>query len=75
MDGQQLTSATAWGWASAFRVPAQGGRLVVERSDQAGRSRRLVLQGALVLLVAVLAAPVAPRRRELEIESRHRGRT
>ena len=37
IDGHRLPSATAYGWAQAWRLPAAGGRLTVQRSD-AGRT-------------------------------------
>lgn len=67
VDDQPLARRTAWGWAQGFVAPAAGGRLVVHRS-QAGRRAELTGQALLVLVVLVLAAPGAARRRGLEID-------
>jgi hypothetical protein len=58
VDGKALTPATAYGWAQAWHLPVDGGRLVVTRSDS-GRQALLVTQ--LVLLVAVVALSVPVR--------------
>jgi GT2 family glycosyltransferase len=65
IDGTSLPRQKAWGWAQAFVLPASGGRLTLSY-DQTGRHVGLVVQGILVLLVAVLSAPGARRRRGLE---------
>ncbi len=65
LDGQELSRRTAWGWAQAFAVPADGGRLVL-RYDQSRRHTGLLAQGVVLLSVLVLSAPGARRRRGLE---------
>ncbi len=65
LDGKRLDPQTAWGWAQAFALPASGGRLVVSYS-QTGRHTGLVVQAILVVLLVVLSAPGARRRRGLE---------
>ena len=61
LDGRPLPRATAYGWAQAWRLPADGGRLeVTRRSD--GRGWLLLLElGALLVLV-----PAARPRRTSE---------
>ncbi len=66
LDGRALPRRTAWGWAQAFALPAQGGRLRVDH-DSAPRTRALAVQGAAVLVVAVLSLPAGRRRRDLEL--------
>jgi GT2 family glycosyltransferase len=66
LDGQDLPTRTAWGWAQGFEVPASGGRLEVAY-DQGPRHRALAGQAVALLVVLVLAAPGARRRRGLEI--------
>ena len=58
LNGRPLTSvpSSAGGWAQAFRLPAGGGVLSVSHS-QTGRDLLLVLELALVAMVAVLALP------------------
>jgi GT2 family glycosyltransferase len=58
LDRQVLTPRTYDGWAQAFRLPADGGRLEV-RHDQGLRRTLLWVQLGLVLLVVVLALPQA----------------
>ena len=65
VNGTALPARTAWGWAQAFVLPAGGGRLEL-RYSQTSRHAGLVVQAVLVLLVAVLSAPGARRRRGLE---------
>ncbi|MDP3711131.1 MAG: glycosyltransferase family 2 protein [Mycobacteriales bacterium] len=67
IDGRELDRVTAWGWAQGFEVPAAGGELRLVR-EQGGRRAVLTLQIAVVVVVAVLAAPGARRRRGLEID-------
>jgi hypothetical protein len=66
LDGRALPRRTAWGWAQAFELPEVGGTLQVGHDDDRGTA--LALQALAVLLVAVLAAPGARRRRGLEID-------
>jgi len=68
VDGEVLDPTRAWGWAQAFELPSEGGRLEVTKSH-AGRRTSLVVQGGLLLAVLVLAAPAGRRRRGLEDES------
>ncbi len=58
LNGQPLTSvpSSAGGWAQAFRLPAGGGVLSISHS-QTGRDLLLVLELALVAVVAALALP------------------
>ncbi|MCU1600762.1 MAG: family 2 glycosyl transferase, partial [Frankiales bacterium] len=65
LDGKQLPRGTAWGWAQAFVLPPDGGTLVVSYR-QTVRHASLIVQGVLVVLVIVLSAPGARRRRGLE---------
>jgi hypothetical protein len=64
MDGRRLTRTTAWGWAQAYELPERGGQLVVRR-DGSRRAGLLGLQGLLLLVAVVLAAP-SVRRGETE---------
>ncbi|MDX6200232.1 MAG: hypothetical protein QOJ79_3383 [Actinomycetota bacterium] len=66
VDGRPLARRTAWGWAQAFDLPAEGGRLDVSY-DQAPRHRALAGQLLALAFVLVLAAPAARRRRGLEV--------
>ena len=66
VDGQALPAATAWGWAQAFVLPAGGGPLVLTY-DQGPRHRALAGQALAFVVVLVLAAPAARRRRGLEV--------
>jgi GT2 family glycosyltransferase len=65
LDGKRLGSRTAWGWAQAFAVPASGGQLELHY-EQGGRRTALAIQGALLLVVVILAAPGRRRGRGLE---------
>jgi hypothetical protein len=65
LDGRRLEPATAWGWAQAFALPVEGGRLVVEHDDE-DRATTVALQAAGLVLLAVLAVPGARRRSGLE---------
>lgn len=65
LDGERLTPRTAWGWAQAYDLPADGGRLRLEHST-GGRRTALAVQLVVVVAVAVLAAPGGRRRRGLE---------
>ncbi|HWG94008.1 MAG TPA: hypothetical protein VNU66_07275, partial [Mycobacteriales bacterium] len=66
LDGEPLEPRTAWGWAQAFALPADGGELVVRHDG--GRTAVVVLQALAVGAVAVLAVPAARRRRGLETD-------
>lgn len=65
LDGKRLQPRTAWGWAQAFVVPAEGGRLVVQHTHGSRRAA-LVGEGLAVLAVLVLALPAGRRRTGLE---------
>ncbi len=65
LDGQALPRRTAWGWATAFALPADGGRVRVWHA-QGGRRTVLVLQVLGLLVVAVLAGPGGGGRSGLE---------
>ena len=65
LDGKALPRRTAWGWAQAFVLPANGGHLQLSYR-QTTRHAGLVIEVVLVVLVAVLSAPGARRRRGLE---------
>jgi hypothetical protein len=65
LNGKRLPKHTAWGWAQGFVLPADGGVLRVHYV-QTSRHAGLIVQTVLVLLVAVLSAPGARRRRGLE---------
>jgi GT2 family glycosyltransferase len=65
LNGKELARQKAWGWAQAFELPAEGGRLTLSY-EQTGRHAGLAVQVVLVVLVAVLSAPGARRRRGLE---------
>jgi len=65
LDGRPLPRRTAWGWAQAFALPVGGGRIEVHH-EQGRRHAWLEVEGALLLLVAVLAAPGRAPRSGLE---------
>jgi hypothetical protein len=58
LDGQLLPARTYAGWAQAFSLPAEGGRLHLEY-DAGWRTPLLWVQLGCVLLVVVLALPTA----------------
>ncbi|MFP5346052.1 MAG: glycosyltransferase [Actinomycetes bacterium] len=61
LDGRRLRPSTSGGWAQAFDVPAEGGRLVVEHHT-GGQRVVAGLQVAVAALTLLLLVP-APRRR------------
>ncbi|HEV7207453.1 MAG TPA: hypothetical protein VGN54_01810, partial [Mycobacteriales bacterium] len=63
VDGRPLQPVTAWGWAQGFRLPAEGGQLIV-RHDTGDRHRDLLIQLGVLVVVLVLAAPGVRRREE-----------
>jgi hypothetical protein len=65
LDGQRLDRRTAWGWAQAFTVPASGGVLDVHY-EQTSRHLAVGIEGVLLLVVVILAAPGRRRGRGLE---------
>jgi hypothetical protein len=64
LDGKPLTRTTVDGWAQGFELPASGGRLDVTYDDPIGHTAWLWTQGALALVLVVLALP--GRRREID---------
>lgn len=68
LDGVALPATTYDGWAQAFTLPAEGGRLRV-RHDGGWRPTLLWLQAAAVLAVAVLALPQVRTRADLVDET------
>jgi hypothetical protein len=63
LDGKPLKATTVDGWAQGFELPATGGVLEV-RHDGSRRSTSLALQGVLLLVAVVLAAPSVRRADE-----------
>jgi hypothetical protein len=61
LDGRGLRATTYDGWAQAFRLPAQGGHVLL-RYDQGPRSLLLWLQAGVLLVVIVLVLPAARLR-------------
>ncbi|MFJ8200243.1 glycosyltransferase family 2 protein [Streptomyces sp. NPDC096152] len=64
LDGRPLTRTTVDGWAQGFQLPATGGRLDVTYDDPAGHIAWLWAQGALAVVLVVLALP--GRRRDVD---------
>ncbi|MER6279937.1 glycosyltransferase [Streptomyces sp900105245] len=64
LDGKPLTRTTVDGWAQGFRLPAAGGRLDVVHDDPVGHTAWLWAQGALAVVLIVLALP--GRRRDVD---------
>ncbi|MFI1167200.1 glycosyltransferase [Streptomyces sp. NPDC020801] len=64
LDGRPLTRTTVDGWAQGFQLPATGGRLDVAFDDPAGHTAWLWTQGALAVVLVVLALP--GRRRDID---------
>ena len=65
LSGHPLPRRTAWGWAQAFVLPPEGGRLELHH-EQGWRHLWLAVQGVVLLLVAVLGAPGGRTHRGLE---------
>jgi GT2 family glycosyltransferase len=61
IDGQHLPATTAYGWAQAWWLPTEGGRLHLSGSG-ASRGWWLVVQLVAVGLALMLAVPVRSRR-------------
>lgn len=59
LDGQPLPRVTVWGWAQGFELPPEGGLL--ELRHEGSRRTSLALQGVLLLVAVVLAAPSVRR--------------
>ncbi|MFF8944135.1 glycosyltransferase [Streptomyces sp. NPDC014864] len=64
LDGRPLARTTVDGWAQGFQLPATGGRLDVTYDDPAGHTAWLWAQGALAVVLVVLALP--GRRRDVD---------
>ncbi|WP_409058054.1 glycosyltransferase [Streptomyces sp. SYP-A7185] len=64
LDGRPLTGTTLDGWAQGFDLPASGGRLDVTHETPAGHTGWLWAQGALAVVLVVLALP--GRRRDVD---------
>ncbi|MEV3856648.1 glycosyltransferase [Streptomyces sp. NPDC050095] len=57
LDGTPLTKTTVDGWAQGFELPASGGRLDVTYDAPVTHTAWLWVQGALALVLVVLALP------------------
>lgn len=64
LDGTPLTGTTLDGWAQGFDLPASGGRLDVTYDTPMGHTGWLWAQGALAVVLVVLALP--GRRRDVD---------
>ncbi|WP_172387562.1 glycosyltransferase [Streptomyces sp. MNP-20] len=64
LDGHALTRTTVDGWAQGFELPASGGRLDITYAPPAAHTALLWTQGALALVLVVLALP--GRRRDVD---------
>ncbi|MET8447892.1 glycosyltransferase [Streptomyces sp. NPDC005209] len=64
LDGKPLTRTTVDGWAQGFELPATGGRLDVAYDDPMSHTGWLWAQGALAVVLVVLALP--GRRRDID---------
>ncbi|MFJ2305847.1 glycosyltransferase family 2 protein [Streptomyces sp. NPDC087787] len=64
LDGKPLTRTTVDGWAQGFQLPASGGKLDVTFDDPFGHTAWLWAQGALAVVLVVLALP--GRRRDVD---------
>ncbi|MFI8189941.1 glycosyltransferase family 2 protein [Streptomyces sp. NPDC085946] len=64
LDGRPLPRTTVDGWAQGFELPASGGRLDVVHDDPVGHTAWLWAQGALAVVLVVLALP--GRRRDVD---------
>ncbi|UXY20162.1 glycosyltransferase family 2 protein [Streptomyces cynarae] len=64
LDGKPLTATTVDGWAQGFKLPASGGRLDVTYDTPFGHTAWLWAQGALAVVLVVLALP--GRRRDVD---------
>lgn len=60
VDGRPLRRVTLWGWAQGFELPPEGGVLAL-RHDTSRRTTSLAVQGLLLLVAVVLAAPSVRR--------------
>ncbi|MFC8128664.1 glycosyltransferase family 2 protein [Streptomyces sp. NPDC057302] len=64
LDGKPLTGTTLDGWAQGFALPATGGRLDVVHDTPASHTGWLWAQGALAVVLVVMALP--GRRRHVD---------
>ncbi|MDQ0991274.1 GT2 family glycosyltransferase [Streptomyces sp. V3I7] len=64
LDGKPLTPTKVDGWAQGFELPASGGKLDVTFDDPIGHTGWLWVQGALAVVLVVLALP--GRRRDVD---------
>ncbi|MEU0049185.1 glycosyltransferase family 2 protein [Streptomyces sp. NPDC006309] len=64
LDGKPLTPTTVDGWAQGFRLPSAGGRLDVTYDAPLAHTAWLWAQGALAVVLVVLALP--GRRRDVD---------
>lgn len=64
LDGKALKPTTVDGWAQGFELPTSGGRLDVVYDDPIGHTAWLWAQGALAVVLVVLALP--GRRRDID---------
>ncbi|WP_099053222.1 glycosyltransferase family 2 protein [Streptomyces griseochromogenes] len=64
LDGKPLTRTTVDGWAQGFQLPSAGGRLDVTYETPVARTGWLWAQGALAVVLVVLALP--GRRRDID---------
>ncbi|MEU3845230.1 glycosyltransferase [Streptomyces sp. NPDC028635] len=64
LDGKPLKATTVDGWAQGFELPASAGKLDVSYDDPFGHTAWLWLQGALAVVLVVLALP--GRRRDVD---------
>jgi GT2 family glycosyltransferase len=64
LDGEPLTRTTVDGWAQGFELPASGGKLDVTYDDPFTHTVWMWAQGALAVVLVVLALP--GRRRDVD---------
>ncbi|PBC63177.1 family 2 glycosyl transferase [Streptomyces sp. Tue6028] len=64
LDGRPLTRTTVDGWAQGFQLPTNGGRLDITFDAPIGHTAWLWAQGALAVVLVVLALP--GRRRDVD---------
>ncbi|WP_333777889.1 glycosyltransferase family 2 protein [Streptomyces sp. IBSBF 3136] len=64
LDGRPLTRTTVDGWAQGFQLPSTGGTLDVVHDDPITHTAWLWAQGALAVVLVVLALP--GRRRDVD---------
>ncbi|MFD7876441.1 glycosyltransferase [Streptomyces sp. NPDC059766] len=64
LDGKPLTRTTVDGWAQGFELPSSGGKLDVTYDDPITHTAWMWAQGALAVVLVVLALP--GRRRDID---------